>query len=66
MESVSLNVERTFGCTLNELRLGDVHHYFLDKQPLLVMVGEVYRKKLCMLTPLIPVATNFSELQEAS
>ncbi len=66
MESVSLNMERTFGCTLNELRLGDVHHYFLDKQPLLVMIGEVYRKRLRTLTPLIPVATNLSELQEAS
>lgn len=66
VESVSLDVERTFGCTLDELSLGDVHHYFLDKQPLLVMVGEVYRKKFRSLKPLISAATNFSELQEAS
>lgn len=66
MESVSLSIERSFGCTLKDLCMGDIHHYFLDKQPVIVMVGEVYRKKLSTLTPLISVATNFNELQQAS
>jgi uroporphyrin-III C-methyltransferase len=66
MESVSLPTERSFACTLNELRLGDVHNYFLDKQPVLVMVGEVYRKKLQTLKPLIESQINFNVFQEAS
>jgi len=66
MESVSLPTERSFACTLNELRLGDVHNHFLDKQPVLVMVGEVYRKKLQILKPLIESQINFNVFQEAS
>jgi uroporphyrin-III C-methyltransferase len=66
MESVSLPTERSFACTLNELCLGDVHHHFLDRQPVLVMVGEVYRKKLQTLKPLIESPINFNVLQEAS
>ncbi|MBU3624461.1 uroporphyrinogen-III C-methyltransferase [Polynucleobacter sp. AP-Latsch-80-C2] len=66
MESVSLPTERSFACTLNELCLGDVHHHFLDRQPVLVMVGEVYRKKLQTLRPLIESPINFNVLQEAS
>ena len=66
MESVSLPTQRSFGCTLNELRFGDVHHRFLDKQPVVVMIGEVYRKKLHMLIPLIESQNDFNVLQAAS
>lgn len=66
MESVSLSAQRSFGCTLEELCLGDIHHHFLDKQPVVVMVGEVYRKKLQMLTPLIESHNDFNVLQVAS
>ena len=66
MESVSLPTQRSFGCILDELRFGDVHHYFLDKQPVVVMVGEVYRKKLQTLTPLIDYQIYFKVLQVAS
>jgi uroporphyrin-III C-methyltransferase len=66
MESVSLPTQRSFACTLEELRFGDVHHYFLEKQPVVVMVGEVYRKKLQTLTPLIEPQNLFNVLQEAS
>jgi uroporphyrin-III C-methyltransferase len=66
MESVSLPTQRSFGCTLDELRFGDVHHYFLDKQPVVVMVGEVYRKKLQMLTPLLESQSHFNVLQAVS
>jgi len=66
MESVSLPTQRSFGCTLDELRLGDVHHYFLEKQPVVVMVGEVYREKLETLTPLIESQTYFNLLQAVS
>jgi len=51
---------------LDELRLGDVHHYFLEKQPVVVMVGEVYREKLETLTPLIESQTYFNLLQAVS
>jgi uroporphyrin-III C-methyltransferase len=66
MESVSLSTKRSFGCTLDELRFGDLHHHFLDKQPVVVMVGEVYRKKLQTLTPLIESLSHFNVLQVAS
>jgi len=66
MESVSLPTQRSFGCTLGDLRFGDVHHHFLDKQPVLVMVGEVYRKKLHQLTPFIESQNHFDVLQAAS
>lgn len=66
MESVSLPTQRSFGCTLDEMRFGDVHHHFLDKQPVVVMIGEVYRKKLQILKPLIESQINFNVLQEAS
>jgi len=66
MESVSLPTQRSFGCTLDELRFGDVHHHFLDKQPVVVMVGEVYRKKLQTLTPLLESQSRFNVLQAAS
>ena len=66
MESVSLPTQRSFGCTLEELRFGDVHHHFLDKQPVVVMVGEVYRKKLQTLTPLLESQNHFNVLQAAS
>ena len=66
MESVSLPTQRSFGCTLDELRFGDVQHHFLDKQPVVVMVGEVYRKKLQTLTPLIESQIYFNVLQAAS
>ncbi len=66
MESVSLPVQRSFGCTLNELLLGDIQHHFLDRQPVVVMVGEVYRKKLQTLTPLIDSQIHFNVLQAAS
>jgi uroporphyrin-III C-methyltransferase len=66
MESVSLPTQRSFGCTLEEMSFGDVHHHFLDKHPVVVMVGEVYRKKLQTLKPLIESQINFNVLQEAS
>jgi len=66
MESVSLPTQRSFGCTLDELRMGDVQHYFLDKQPVVVMVGEVYRRNFQSLTPLIEPQMNFNVLQAAS
>lgn len=66
MESVSLPTQRSFGCSLDELRLGDVHHHFLDRQPVVVMVGEVYRKKLQTLTPLIDSSFHFNVLQAVS
>lgn len=66
MESVSLPAQRSFGCTLDELRYGDVHHQFLDRQPVVVMVGEVYRKKLHTLIPLIESKNHFNVLQTAS
>jgi uroporphyrin-III C-methyltransferase len=66
MESVSLPTQRSFGCTLEDLRLGDVHHHFLDKQPVVVMVGEVYRKKVKTLTPFIESQNQFDVLQAAS
>jgi uroporphyrin-III C-methyltransferase len=66
MESVSLPIQRSFGCTLDELRFGDVHHHFLDKQPVVVMVGEVYRKKLQTLTPLTESQNYFNVLQAVS
>jgi uroporphyrin-III C-methyltransferase len=66
MESVSLPTQRSFACTLDELRFGDVHHHFLDKQPVVVMVGEVYRKKLHTLIPLIESQNHFNVLQAAS
>ena len=66
MESVSLPTQRSFACTLDELRFGDVHHHFLDKQPVVVMVGEVYRKKLHTLIPLIESQNHFNVFQAAS
>ncbi len=66
MESVSLPTERSFACTLDELQLGDVHHHFLDRQPVIVMVGEVYRKKLQILSPLIEPQIDPSVLRAAS
>lgn len=66
MESVSLPSERGFACTLDELSLGDVHHHFLDRQPVVVMIGEVYRKQLQLLSPLIRSESNFAVLQAAS
>lgn len=66
MESVSLPTQRSFSCTLEEMCLGDVHRHFLDKHPVVVMVGEVYRKKLQTLKPLIESQINFNVLQEAS
>jgi len=66
MESVSLPSERSFACTLSELRLGDLHHHFLEKQPVVVMVGEVYRKQLQLLSPLIQSQFDFKVLQAAS
>jgi uroporphyrin-III C-methyltransferase len=51
---------------LDELRFGDVQHHFLDKQPVVVMVGEVYRKKLHTLIPLIESQNHFNALQAAS
>ena len=66
MESVSLPTERSFACTLDELILGDVQHHFLDRQPVVVMIGEVYRKKLQTLNPLIQPQINFNVLQAAS
>jgi uroporphyrin-III C-methyltransferase len=66
MESVSLQTQRSFACTLDELRFGDVHHHFLDRQPVVVMVGEVYRKKLQTLTPLLESQSHFNVLQAAS
>jgi len=66
MESVSLPSQRSFGCTLYDLRLGDIHHHFLDRQPVVVMVGEVYRQKLRTLNPFIELKTQFNVLQEAS
>jgi uroporphyrin-III C-methyltransferase len=66
MESVSLPSERSFACTLDELHLGDIHHHFVDRQPVVVMVGEVYRKQLQLLRPLIQPQFNFEVLQAAS
>ncbi len=66
MESVSLAGERSFSCTLDELSLGDLHHHFLDRQPVVVMVGEVYRKHLQLLNPLIAPQFDFKVLQAAS
>lgn len=66
MESVSLPSERSFGCSLDELRDGDIHHHFFDKQPVVVMVGEVYRKKLQSLTPFIQTQVSLKALQVAS
>jgi uroporphyrin-III C-methyltransferase len=66
MESVSLPSERSFACTLDELHLGDIHHHFLDKQPVVVMVGEVYRKQLQLLRPLIQSQSDFKVLQATS
>ena len=66
MESVSLPTQRSFACTLEEMQLGDVDQRFLNKQPVVVMVGEVYRKKLQTLTPLIESQINFNVIQEAS
>lgn len=66
MESVSLPAQRSFACTLEQLRFGDVHHHFLDKQPVVVMVGEVYRKKLQTLLPFIELQNHFNLLQKAS
>lgn len=66
MESVSLPTERSFSCTLGELLLGDLHHHFLDRQPVLVMVGEVYRKQLQTLRPLIESEIHLNDLQAAS
>jgi uroporphyrin-III C-methyltransferase len=66
MESVSLPMQRSFGCTLNDLLLGDVQHHFLDRQPVVVMVGEVYRKKLQTLTPFIELQIHFNAFQIAS
>jgi uroporphyrin-III C-methyltransferase len=66
MESVSLPTERSFACTLGDLRFGDLHHHFLDRQPVVVMVGEVYRKQLRLLSPLIRSEFDFNALQAAS
>jgi uroporphyrin-III C-methyltransferase len=66
MESVSLPAQRSFACTLEQLRFGDVHHHFLDKQPVVVMVGEVYRKKLQTLFPFIESQNHLNLLQKAS
>jgi uroporphyrin-III C-methyltransferase len=66
MESVSLPAQRSFACTLDQLRFGDVHHHFLDKQPVVVMVGEVYRKKLQILFPFIESQNHFNLFQKAS
>jgi uroporphyrin-III C-methyltransferase len=66
MESVSLPTKRSFGCRLEDLRFGDLQHHFLDKQPVVVMIGEVYRKKLQTLTPLIEPQNRFNILQIAS
>jgi uroporphyrin-III C-methyltransferase len=66
MESVSLSTQRSYACTLGQLRFGDVHHHFLDRQPVVVMVGEVYRKKLQTITPFIESTTHFNVLQKAS
>ena len=66
MESVSLPAQRSFACTLEQLRFGDVHHHFLDKQPVVVMVGEVYRKKIQTLFPFIESQNHFNLLQKAS
>jgi uroporphyrin-III C-methyltransferase len=46
MKSVSLQSESTYVCSLKDLQFGDINHYFADKQPVIVLVGEVYRKKL--------------------
>ncbi|QWE25791.1 uroporphyrinogen-III C-methyltransferase [Polynucleobacter sp. AP-Elch-400A-B2] len=66
MESVSLPAQRSFACTLEQLRFGDVHHHFLDKQPVVVMVGEVYRKKLQTLFPFFESQNHLNLLQKAS
>ena len=66
MESVSLPAQRSFGCTLGDLRFGDVQHHFQDKQPVVIMVGEVYRKKLQTLFPFIEAQINFNALQAIS
>lgn len=63
MESVSLPSERSFACTLDELRFGDIYQHFLDKQPVVVMVGEVYRKQLQSLTSLMQPAFDLKLLQ---
>ena len=44
VESVSLPTQRFFSCELGGLLDGDAHHHFSDKSPVIVMVGEVYRK----------------------
>lgn len=66
MESVSLPTERSFACTLNELSFGDLHHHFLEKQPVVVMVGEVYRKQIQLLRPFIQPGFDFNLLHAAS
>jgi uroporphyrin-III C-methyltransferase len=66
MESVSLPSGRSFACTLDELRFGDIHHHFVGRQPVVVMVGEVYRKQLQLLHPLIQPQFDFEVLQAAS
>lgn len=66
MESVSLLTQRSFACTLSELCLGDIHHHFSDRHPVVVMVGEVYRKKLKTLTPFIESAIHLNAFQAVS
>lgn len=66
MESVSLSTQRSFACTLEDLALGDIDHQFADKQPVVVMVGEVYRNKLNELMPLIRKKNALNVLRVAS
>ena len=44
VESVSLPSQRIFTCELAELLEGDLYQRFSDKNPVIVMVGDVYRK----------------------
>ncbi len=66
MKSVSLKSESIYVCSVKDLQLGDVNHYFADKQPVIVLIGEVYRKKMKTEKSFV-VAKNIHEvLQKAS
>lgn len=66
MKSVSLKSESTFVCNLKELQLGDVNKYFSDKQPVIVLVGEVYRKQMGIRKSFIYSDNVGQKLQKAS
>jgi uroporphyrin-III C-methyltransferase len=66
MKSVSLKSESTYVCSLKDLRFGDINHYFADKQPVIVLVGEVYRKKMMTEKSFIYTEMTHEVIQKVS